>query len=432
MATLIQQLAANTQAWYPNVMLHAQGLVVWVVLLLRNIVVPPQPHEWIVLLAFVVTVGVALVGLWYVRRLRFGVLGLVCWLIALLPSALLLSPDYLGRSPRLLYEPSIGIALFSACVVACLIRAIRWPMMKLAILGCIGILLAWCALYVTYQRDQVARLTPAFSLIAEDMRQSFPADTVLLVNAPGHSEPATPVFLLGAQGMELFPQGRDATSNWLAANSGVYRQANSVRYEPALGKGERLKYEAAGLPVDDKAYLAQLLRSNLSYQFEYAASGLRARRLALVNNDQTHSPPFARFSNGSAQVALRHADAALCGKSVALELAWSDVRRMNLPTGVFVHVMDVDQRQAIVADGDLLEGNLPLDQVPTGIVITETRVISIPANTAPLKQVELGAYLRAGPVRMLAANADGGHWAGDAAIVPIDADNPVLCRRIGE
>ena len=105
---------------------------------------------------------------------------------------------------------------------------------------------------------------------------------------------------------------------------------------------------------------------------------------------------------------------------------------MRLPTGIFVHVMDGEGHQAIVADRDLMGGYLPLDRVPTGMVITETRKISIPADVAPLKQVELGAYMRAGPVRMTAVNADGGHWGGDAVIVPIEEDNPELCHRIGE
>jgi hypothetical protein len=240
------------------------------------------------------------------------------------------------------------------------------------------------------------------------------------------------MFLLGTQGMALSPQGRDATSNWLSSISGTYRKTGNVRHEPPLTGWEHVMYNVAGRPVDNAALLAQLMRSNLSYQFDYDSPGLRVSHLATVGDDQTHSPPFARFTNGDMQVALRKASASLCGKSIALELVWSDVRRMRLPTGIFVHVMDGEGHQAIVADRDLMGGYLPLDRVPTGMVITETRKISIPAGVAPLKQVELGAYMRAGPVRMTAVNADGGHWEGDAAIVPIEEDNPELCHRIGE
>ncbi len=429
---VMQGLAENAGAWYPNTLIHAQGMVAWVILLLRNMLGFPEPREWIVLVAFVVTIGIVLVGLWYVRRLRSGLLALGWWFVAMLPSTAFLGQAYLSRSPRLLYEPSIGVALLWACAVTCLVSAIRWPLIRLIILGCAGIVLAWCGMYVTFQRGQVARLTSAFRLIDADLRNTNPMDTVLLVNMPSWSAPVPPTFLLGTQGMDLSPQGRDATSNWLSSIDGIYRKAGSVRHEPTLTRGTQIIYDVAGRPVDNAALLAQLLQSNLSYRFDYDDPGLRVSRLAMVGYDQTHSPPFARFTNGDMQVALRKASASLCGRSIALELAWSDVRRMRLPTGVFVHVMDGEGNQAIVADRDLMGGYLPLDRVPTGMVITETRKINIPADVAPLKQIELGAYMRAGQVRMTAVNADGGHWEGDAVVVPIEDDNPELCRRIGE
>jgi hypothetical protein len=425
-------LWSNTSAWYPNALIQAQGMLAWAIILLRNMIGLPESREWIVLVVFVVATGIVLVGLWYVRRLRAGMLALTLWLIALLPSTLLLSQAYMSHSPRLLYEPSIGVALFWACAITCVVNAIRWPLIRLMILGCAGIILVWSAVYVAFQRDQVARLSPAFQLINADLQHSNPADMVLLVNMPQWEAPVTPSFLLGTQGMDFSQQGGDSASDWLFSVSGVYRKTSSVRRVPAVTGGKQMTYGVSGTPVDDAGLLAQLLQANYSYRFEYSSPGLRISRLAMIGFDQTRTPPLAKFTNGDTQAALRLARATLCGKSVAMELTWSDVRRMNFPTGVFVHVIDVQNRQAVVADSDLIGGYLPLDQVPMGMVVTETRKIDIPASFAPPKQVELGAYIRAGQVRMSAVNADGGQWEDDAVIVPIEDDNPELCRRIGE
>jgi hypothetical protein len=430
----LHNLVANLSAWYPNALIHAQGMVAWLVVLIRDMIGLPESGAWIVLVAFVVAMGVVLVGLWYVRRLQLGLLAFAWWVIAMLPSTLWLSEAYMSRGSQLLYEPSIGVAFLWAAALTCLLQVIRLPIFKLMFLGCAGIILAWSVMYIGFQRDEVARLTPALRMIDADLRQSKPSDKVLLVNMPYWGAPTNPAFLLGAQGMQYFQEGRDAVTNWLASVSGVYREAESVRHDISLTHGDRVMYAVFGKPVDDAALRAQLLHSNLIYRFDYDAPGLRVSRLAKIGDDQTHAPPFAKFSIGSTQAALRSAQASLCGDHIALELAWSDVRNMNLPTGVFVHVMDVDNNQAIVADSDLVDGYLPIDQVPAGMVVTETRNIKIPADIAPPKQIELGTYIRAGQARMTAIKSDGSHWDGDAAIVPIgdDLSNPLLCRRIGE
>ena len=424
-------LASNTSAWYPNALIQAQGMVAWLIVILRDMIGLPDPRAWIVLVAFVVAVGITLVGLWYARRLRAGLLALAWWLVAMLPSTIVLSEAYLSRGPRLLYESSIGVALLWATAITCLVQAVRWPLVRLVVLGCVSIFVLWCVSYIAVQRDEIARLTPALQMIGDDMRRSNPADKVLLVNMPWWSAPANPVFLLGTQGMQIFQEGHDPVSNWLASVSGVHRQARAVRHESSLTHGDQVQYAIYGAPVDDMAMRKELLRSNLSYRFDYESPGLRVERLAQIGHDQTATPPLAKFSNGDTQVALRSASAALCGARVAMQIVWSDVRNISLPTGVLVHVIDVQDRQAIVADRDLIDGYLPLDQVPPGMVITESRKIDIPPAIAPLKEVRLGAYIRAGVTRMVAARADGSQWEGNSVSVPIQSDNPDLCRRIG-
>jgi hypothetical protein len=72
-----------------------------------------------------------------------------------------------------------------------------------------------------------------------------------------------------------------------------------------------------------------------------------------------------------------------------------------------------------VADRDLVDGYLPLEMIPNGVVITETRIITALQGTAPMTQLRIGLYNRVNGERFAAAQANGVGWEGDEVVVPI-------------
>jgi hypothetical protein len=415
-----------------NALYFIQGMVLWVVIPVRPLVglIDARPA---LLAAFLVAGAGA--GLLLLRRLRlasFGVVALLWWVAAAAPAVLFLSEPYVRFGPRLLYVSSVGVALFWGVVTAGLLRAVRRPLWHLVLLAPVAVLCAWCVPYISERMGETARLTPAMRQIDADLRALLPDARVLYINLPWWNAPAYPSFFIGAEGMSIFQHDSAPPWTWLAGVSGTRRETDYVRHDISLTHGNLYDYGVAGRGVDDTALRREILRANDVYRFDYDAPGLRVRRLALLGHDPTTTPPLAKLSTGVAQAVLRVGRAAQCADSVVVDLAWSDVRGMDQPVGVFVHVFDQQNRQAIVADKDLVDGYLPLDQVPAGVVVSETRAIIIPSNVATVKAVWVGAYRRSDGQRFTAARADGGPWESDAVVIPIDTAGGDLCARASD
>jgi hypothetical protein len=102
-----------------------------------------------------------------------------------------------------------------------------------------------------------------------------------------------------------------------------------------------------------------------------------------------------------------------------VRIAWADARDIAQPAGVFVHGFDAAGNQVLGADADLVNGLLPLEQMPPGIVLTETREIALDATKPAPSEVRLGVYTREGVQRWTAARADGSAWERDAVAVAV-------------
>ncbi|MCL5995198.1 MAG: hypothetical protein M1546_03980 [Chloroflexi bacterium] len=413
-----------------NLIYSMQGFVSWLLILVRAQIGLSDAVDTIILVLFIGSVAAASIWLFRQRKLLVGLFALACWAIATVP-LLLLDTSYVRFSPRLLYIGSIGIALFWSIVTVTLLGVIRRPGLRAAFAIALVVLFAWCVPFVVDRQNETARLTPAMKLIDNDLHTASPDATVLLINMPYWSAPAYPAFLIGSEGMPIFQSSDTPAWSWLAATSGTWREMSYVHHDISLTRGDRYFYGIPGKIVDDTALRARILSSNYTYRFDYDSPGLRARRLAIIGTDKTTAPPLAKLADGETSAALREAHAARCADRIALNLTWSDVRNMAQPIGVFVHVFDEQDRQAIVADRDLIDGYLPLDQVLPNVVITETREVTIPANVATVKDIRLGAYLRSDGKRLTATRSDGSAWDGDAIVVPIQPEDEDLCRLLG-
>ena len=84
-------------------------------------------------------------------------------------------------------------------------------------------------------------------------------------------------------------------------------------------------------------------------------------------------------------------------------------------------------QQVAVADRDLLDGYLPLDRVPAGVTITETRQISLTASSISVTTISMGIYTRSDVQRYQTYDAAGVHLDGDALSVPVQHESRA-CR----
>jgi hypothetical protein len=409
-----------------NAVYFMQGMVSWLVILLRPPIGLTESAPLIIVGLFVIAAGLSLVFLARVKALWLGLFALSWWAIFSLAQALVLDKAYVSFGPRLLYVPAIGIALFwaavVAAVVAALVRAIRQPALKMAPLGFAALLLAWCVPYVNERIAETARLTPAMTAIDADLRALDPNGKVLLINLPWWNAPTYPAFFVGAEGMPLFQHDGAPAWTWLATVSGTRRETATVKHEASLTRDARWNYGQPGETLDDAALRQRMLASDLIYAFDYDPPGVRTIRIGQIErSDALPSGFVAKLSDGDAHTFLRGASATQCDGVITLDLSWSASQPLGEPVGVFVHGLNAQGEQTITADRDLLSGVLPLDQVPAGVTIYERRVIPAPADTGEVTELRVGAYRRADVSRLTATRADGETWPGDEVVVPVQA-----------
>ena len=401
---------------------QAQGMVAWVVILLRPIVGLPSYGQTIILLALGAVCLVGLILLWVKRMLSIGLIGLGWWVVAIIPSLILLSPDYVLTSPRLMYIASVGVALFNTALIVACLHLLRRPIIQVAFLVLLAPLFIWGATHISTWVTEVARVPAALRVIDRDVRTSDPASKVLLINTPAWEAPAVPSFFVGIESIPIY------RSKMLAAVSDTQREEQSVRHDISLTHNDSFTYVPYGDVIDDTALRIAILASDRIYKFDYDdPPGVRARLIGTIDRNDKNVAILAQYTRGSAQATINAAQATQCGEVIQVSLTWSGVKNITEPVSVFVHGQDAAGQQVVVADFDLLDGYLPLDQVPPGVMITETRLINLPSNAAQVDAVSVGVYTRSDVQRLHTQNADGTHLEGDALNVPVRR-NAAACR----
>ncbi len=421
-----------------------QGMIAWMLTLVR----PASGAMLQQLIAFalgLLAAGLALglAVLWRTRVLGLGLLALAWWIIGIAPAVFLLDPNYTSDAPRLMYLPSVGVALFWGAVIAGAMRLAggrRWRLVPPALAASFVL---WCIPFILVRIAETQRLAPVFQAIDQDLRQSKPGEAFLLINAPFVSLPAQQAFLFGREGMHLWevdgPDGQlwGPVWKWAGSVSGVQRETLALRHLPSITArdeyeeadksfttGAPFKYGLFGRAVDDAQLQDAILAANYIYRFDYDPPGLRAQRIGrLAPATAPAAAPLAWLSIGAsnASATLESAVAERCGAFVQLHLVWSDVRNLPDSTGVFVHGHDAHGLQTLVADADPLGGLVPLDRIPPDLRIFETRTIFVPPGV-DVYSLRLGAYLRASLQRYRAYRPDGSEWPANEIPVPVADD----------
>lgn len=411
-----------------NLVYFAQGAAAWLVALIRPLVGLPPEAPLIIALCFAVVAIGGLVWLAARRLAALGIFALGWWGLLAAFLAVALSNIYVQNGPRLLYAPSVGIAIFWGAAIASGVSAFRGAHLRgLPLVGLL-LLLVWSAAYIRDRIQEMERLTPAMTHIDQDLRESAPDARVLLINAPWWNAPRSPSFFIGAEGMPIFEPNDAPASTWAATVSGIYRETQVVRHEASLTHGARWQYGHPGPTLDDTALQDELLDSTHIYKFDYDPPGLRLRRLGLIQpypaTTRPSVQPIALLNEGEARIAILHFTAQACDRTLLLDIGWWSNAVASQPLGVFVHGFDEQGQRILVADRDLLDGLLPLQALPSDRWLRERRHIVTPDATA-LRQVRLGVYSRQSLKRWRATRSDGALWPADEVAVSVHLRCPL-------
>lgn len=359
-------------------------------------------------------VGLAGIVLHALRRrwLTWPALGALWWAVFSVPQAFALPVEYIRNGPRLLYLPSIGVALVWGAVVSAALRHKRLRIV-VALLFAGG--LAWCAQFANERVQEARALTPALRSIVADARAAPNGADFLLLNMPWWNAPDSPTFVYGAEGLPLFQHDAPIWA-WLWANGAPQRAMDAVAHTPSLAQRSGWYYVPFGAATDDAGLRPLLSRYSRVYQFLYGPPGPRVLRV--VGPATPVTAPLARFADGDAVTLLTSASARQCGARILAQLSWQVVAPGPGPLAVFAHGVDAGGAVRVVADRDPAGGMWPLDQWPAGTARSEEREILL-RDAAPLRTLLIGVYRRADGNRLKAADGENGAWPDEAVSVPI-------------
>lgn len=410
----VSSLASLLDRVSTNAAYFMQALVSWQLIFLRPFIGLTESSALFIAGLFTLSLIVSGVWLWHKAKLTVGILALGVWAMTLAP-ALLLTQDYVRFSPRLLYASAIGISLYWALVATLVLQSCNRRFVRIAIAsGCL-VVFAWCVPYIADRMNETAKLTPAMRIIDSDARVSDPASRVLLINMPYWNGPTYPAFVLGVEGMPIFQSADTPAWTWLATVSGVRRDVSYVRHDISLTRGTHFAYGIPGNAVNDAVLRQEILSHNLIYKFDYDEPGLRIQRLARIS--RSSMTPVVTFSQASGRASIQKAQAVRCENGIQLNIIWGNVGGMSQPVAVFVHGYRADGKQVLVADRDLLDGYLPMEQVPFGLVIEERRLLK--ESVDAVHEVHIGLYNRVDGERFTVSDAGGSQLAGDEYVVSV-------------
>lgn len=411
----------------PNALYFAQAAVWWLVALARPVAGLTQDAP---LLIALLLAAAALATIAITARSPFVWLLVASagWtaLTASVPIAAL-SADYVRFGPRLLYSPSIGIALGWAAVLAAGLGRLAWRPARALVWLLVAGLCAWSAAYTAERTNETARLTPAMTAIDRAQRQTATDARVALVNVPWWNAPAYPAFFIGAEGMPLYQHDGALEWMWIGAQSNASRPTRVVRHPAWVTRDAQWVYGQPGPEVDAAALRALVLESDLTFAFKYDAPGLRAVPLAAIARGGSAGAPVAALTDsGGGQAYVVRASATVCGDALTLSVVWRIAQPLSRPTAVFVHGLDGTGAQRFAADRDLLDGLLPLNELPGGVELADAREVRLPADLAAssLAAVRIGAYSRDDGRRLAAARSDGAAWDQDGVRVDVGQSCP--------
>lgn len=366
-----------------------------------------------------VTIPVILVWsvlLWKMGQGRWVAFALGWFVISIAPAWLMLGFSYVIDGPRLLYEASVGAAIFWAIPLS-----VRWHHRRIRTIGPVLAALTVLATSVEgyrFIRDRALmyeEIRRAVHQIVEAVRPLPISEEILCVNYPLWFAPLKPTFALGHEGVPLVG-GYVGINDLLWLHTGKERNITGVVL-PDLLTHWRYHYASFGTTESLESIQAQLrkVRNVLLADYRsdhitiYNAGGLEA---------EGREPARMFVANFDGKIGLLSASSKRDGSVVEITLQWQCWEEVDQEVTVFVHLCSEDGELVAQADGyPVMNMSRPAFWKP-GDVWRDVRILRLPANATPgLYFIKVGLYPRSGERRLLALDSVGQRYPDDA--VPI-------------
>lgn len=372
-------------------------------------------------LAAGLTVSLLVFLSWRQRMLRALGFALICFALAIIPSWLTLSFNYVISGPRLLYMASVGATIAWACGFQALAHLGRgqWRALTSGLsLLLIGLIVAFGCHFVR-ARQAIHRLGGELIWQVSKTASTTPADEQLLViNYPAWMAPDRLVYPVGHEGVEFMPAYTDvADLAWV--NSGVQREIQTAKFANTRASLPGLYCGVRGPDVEWEGLAERLRAADQVYAVHFTPEALTLVKVGtLTQTSSTGTTPLAIFDD---RVTLVAAEALSAGEQIpTVQLVWRAKEPLtDANYRIFAHLYDASGALITQADGYPMDDLYPFWLWRPGEQIEEIRYLALPGSRPPSGhyRITVGIYDGASGERLPAFAPDGARFADDAVTI---------------
>ena len=322
---------------------------------------------------------------WRTRRSTVLVVALGWYLLSLLVQWVTLSFRYVIDAPRMLYGPSVGMALLWADLIPHSPKEagrLHPFVTRIVGLACLTAMAAWGARFASARIDLIRVGLAVLEEAAGHAMEAEEDNALLFVNIPAWITVRESDFALGHEGYTLLPPYHGVGLNdFVYVNHGVERRIDiaslpDVRQEWRAGIG----YHGRSSSMDG---LEETMRkADRIWVLGYEPNRLRLREAGAVDLGVPPAEGDAYLATYGMALTLQDAELAYLGDEVVIELRWWLRRVLEGPHTVFVHLYAPDGRLLAQADGFPLGGTFPFRNWQAGDLVRDVRQIVPPPGVA--------------------------------------------------
>lgn len=381
---------SNLESRWQNAVYFAQGLAYPVAPLATAIVGAGRGWSDIKAVALVAfpAIGLWSFVLWRAGRARLVTLALAWFALTAAPAWAVLGFWYVVDGPRLLYEASVGAALFWA-IPTSLARSRHRSSTGVAVLAWLVVLGVACGSW-GFVRSRV----PMYRLVRKAVAELVaalpdePGESVLCVNYPAWFAPLRATFALGHEGVTLL-------APYFAVGDLVWLHTGSERNVTAATLPDLLHpwgyYWACAGTTETMDSLEPKVRQAgkvLVTRYDgglavYDAGGLEA---------QGGSPEPVHVAAFGDRVALLSASSTLQGSTLQVTLRWQSWRSVEDDVTVFLHLYNWNGGLSTQADGYPVMSTSRPRSWQAGDTWRDERVLSVENLPAGEYTIKVGLY----------------------------------------